>query len=244
MSLGAVISKREINDYLNFGTVTGASQGRSHDQGSKNFKEALKQKYGIIQTKKTLLDMVTGTRLPHSIVIASHIFQYRWRMHLATFSTITDINDARNGLLLYKPVEWAFDRAKLCIEVKGGDMVFRLLDRGLENVKLTDKSPGFKEITRTPEIEAAEAQLVMTFGDLDGAKVQIPTDSEMRPSKRLLTLHAYASWLHAGPGSSIPPPPSSDVSGDHLTTELIQEALSWSKEKRRSHKITAMGGTY
>jgi len=54
---------------------------------------------------------------------------------------MTDIDDPLNGLLLYKPVEWAFDRAKICVEVKSGDnMTFRLLDEALRNTLLVDQA--------------------------------------------------------------------------------------------------------
>jgi hypothetical protein len=209
---------------LGFEAVSGASQGRSSDLGVKHFKRRLKKSYNLgTETKKLLFDMATGTELPHSIVVASHIFQYRWRLYLSSFSSITDINDARNGLFLYKPVEWAFDRARLCIEVRGGGMFFRLLDPDLATVKLTDKAREFRDIVRTPEIEAAEAHLETTFGDLDGAELHIPPSSEMRPSKRLLTLHAYACWFFAN--RNIPPPPSDNVSEDGETTEVLLEVV-------------------
>jgi len=224
--------KISLLSILNFEAVSGASQGRSSDPGVMAFKDIMQQAYGQPMDPNddpTLFDMVTGTELPHGIVVASHIFQYRWRLYLPSFSSITDINDARNGLFLYKPVEWAFDRAKLCIEVRGGDMFFRLLDPGLETVKLTDKAREFKDIVRTPEIEAAEAHIEMTFGDLDGARLHIPPGSEVRPSKRLLTLHTYASWLFAtalSPNRDIPPP-RCDYGPDEELDALRDIVIQW-----------------
>jgi hypothetical protein len=42
-------------------------------------------------------------------------------------------------LLLYKPVEVAFDQGKICIEVDGvGRMRFALLDQSIRDKKLVD----------------------------------------------------------------------------------------------------------
>jgi hypothetical protein len=137
-----------------------------------------------------------------SYVIASHIFQHRWRLTLPFLSQILDIkdvNDVRNGLFLYKPVEWAFDRAKIFIEMNEtvtGSMLFRLLDQDLRDVKLADKASELRmEGKRERPPVGREASLQTTFGDLDGQNLHFPPNSDMRPSKRLLAIHAYAAWI-------------------------------------------------
>jgi hypothetical protein len=94
---------------LNFKDATIALQSRA-DMHPK-FELLLKCEYHQPDDGK-LFDMATGTCLPHSIVVASHIFQYKWQNKLLQFTSLTDINDSRNGLLLYRPVEWAFCQAK------------------------------------------------------------------------------------------------------------------------------------
>jgi hypothetical protein len=95
-----------------------------------------------------IFDMVTGKRLPHQIVIAAHIFQHKWRNNLSKYTSLTNIDDVRNGLLLYKPVEWAFNRAKICVEVNSREeMTFYLLDQDLRDVKLVAKACDLRDIS-------------------------------------------------------------------------------------------------
>lgn len=51
------------------------------------------------------------------------------------------INDVRNGLLLFKPVEWAFDTSQLCFKLdqQFEHYVPHLLNERLSEVKLVDK---------------------------------------------------------------------------------------------------------
>jgi hypothetical protein len=181
-----------LNARLNFENATVASQSRADTQWK--FKRLLKREY-LQPEIGNLFDMATGTYFPHGSVVASYIFQHKWQKELSQFTSITDIDDPRNGLLLYKPVEWAFDRAKICVEVKSGDkMTFCLLDQDLRNIVLADKACELRDDTgrgnkRLPE----EMDLRTTFGDLDEQPLKFPEGTVMRPSKRLLGLHAVAA---------------------------------------------------
>jgi len=142
-----------------------------------------------------LFDMATGEYLPHDVVKPSHIFLYRWRRWISHYTSFKDVNDVRNGLLLYKPVEWAFNRAKLCINVNStGEIAFQLLDKDLYDVKLIERLV-------SPEVAAillgVRRGLETTFGDLDREPVQFPAGSMMRPSEQLLGLHAIAAWVES-----------------------------------------------
>ena len=55
-------------------------------------------------------NMATGERFCHVSVIGPHISQHRWWRALPFLTSLTDIDDPHNSLLLYKPVEDAFDR--------------------------------------------------------------------------------------------------------------------------------------
>ena len=114
--------KINVMQTLDFENVTNASHAQDGD-----FREPLKEVYGFSDNEKKsdLWDMATGEYFCPGCVIAAHIFQYRWQRFLPILSSFTDIHDVHNGLLLYKPVEWAFDQAKLCIQVnKTGAMTF------------------------------------------------------------------------------------------------------------------------
>jgi hypothetical protein len=179
---------------LNFENATIASKDRRDTQPG--FKALLKREYHQ-PGQGDLFDMATGKCLPHSIVVASHIFQHKWQHELSQWTSLTDINDTCNGLLLYRSVEWAFNRAKICVEVNSQEEItFCLLDQGLRDVKLVDKAGELRsESNRGHQPLMAGMELQMTFGELDEQPLKFPDNVVMRPSKRLLGLHALlAQW--------------------------------------------------
>jgi hypothetical protein len=221
---------------LDFESITKHSQGSGSQGRSPKFKNAVKTFYGL-SGDGDLFDMATGKNLRHGSVIGAHIFQLRWQTSLSSVTSLTDINHVRNALLLYKPVEEAFDRARLCIEVKGQTMRFRLLDEVLRTTKLTDRAVILRkaaklEIPLTP----AEMALKTTFGDLDGRELFFPQGCSHRPSKRLLALHGRAALLFARANYEVPetsvPYLDQDMNvSDDLQTQVTLERLSLSLGK-------------
>ena len=216
-----------LNARLSFEDATVASQSRADTQA--NFKRLLKREYHQPEIGN-LFDMATGTCLPHSIVVASYIFHYMWRKELPEFTSLTDINDPCNGLLLYKPVEWAFDRAKICVEVKSRDeMTFRLLDQDLRGILLADKACHLRDQRGGGNQRLKEEEnLRMTFGDLDGQPLKFPEGTVMRPSKRMLGLHAVRARGTAQVRAPQHPIPevAYDTSDDETTKKAIT-ILQW-----------------
>ena len=94
-----------------------------------------------------------------------------------------------------------------------------------KEVKLTDKAKNLRFLSkRKVELNKIEAQLSMTFGDLDGRKGSFPPGCTMRPSKQLLALHATAAWLEFDKNRRIPPPrydSSSDLLNDEETMKIM-----------------------
>jgi hypothetical protein len=172
--------------------------------------------------QEDLFDMATGHYLPCDLVVASHIFLYKWRNRMLRHTDFRDINDVRNGLLLYKPVEWAFNRAKMCIEVdEMGRMTFRLLDYDLYNVKLIE--------LRSKRRTFGTTNVQTTFGDLDKQEVRFPEHSVTRLSHQLLGLHAIAAWVEAQsntPNSEIIVP-ECNVLDMETTTSFNRLILAW-----------------
>lgn len=113
-------------------------------------------------------------------VIASHIWKSATRGRgLEQFNLDRDdLNDPRNGLLLAKPIEDAFDSKRLCFIWHNDGQCFKL--------HLLD-----------PLLAATEAsrQLGRTFGSLQGSVLQCPPGK--RPWRRLLQWHAYCSFAEA-----------------------------------------------
>ena len=178
-----------------------------------------------------MFDMATGQYLPNAVVMASHVFLYRWRRRLLHFTALEDIHDVHNGVMLYGPVQWAFNRAKICIEVNtAGRMIFRLLDHSLYDVGLVDKACELRrELGRDHQPIGKEANLQMTFGDLNGREMQFPDHSTTRPLKQLLGLHSFAAWVeahHSSPNAeiSIPVCHASDAEKTKLPFNMFIEA--------------------
>jgi HNH endonuclease len=215
---------------LSFENATVASRSRADEQGK--FKRLLKREYHQPEIGN-LFDMATGTSLPHGSVVASHIFQHKWEKELSQFTSLTDIDDPCNGLLLYKPVEWAFDRAKICVEVKSGDkMTFRLLDEDLRDTLLADKACSLRDERGCGNKRLKEEEnLRMTFGDLDEQPLKFPEGTVMRPSKRLLGLHAVAARKTAQVRNPLRriEEVAYDTSDDETTKNAIT-VLQWRKE--------------
>ena len=58
--------------------------------------------------------MLTSEALPSKTVIAAHLYKSSWAVFVEMALGFSDIDDVRNGLLLWKPIEHAFDTAQLC----------------------------------------------------------------------------------------------------------------------------------
>ena len=119
---------------------------------------------------------LTHVHLPKQIVVASHLWKRAWNSCVKThvllmFSDllqlklrictgllltvvyslkhlvgIEEINSSRNGLLLFRPIEWSFNNSRaIFVRDELGNWVYTLLDQGLRNVQLIDK---FVELER------------------------------------------------------------------------------------------------
>ena len=112
-----------------------------------------------------------GLGLPACLVTAGHIFKYEWLDLVLDWMGFPDIDDVRNGLLLFKPVEYAADHSQLCFI----DGICRILDPSIRHLRLLDALaaiPGdYKPEGYTYKEWAAYEPLVAvlgnkTFGDL------------------------------------------------------------------------------
>ena len=181
----------KIKENLSFDAVTLQSQ----ESVTVGFKDVLKQVYEQPESyEQELFDIATGMLLPNSTIVGAHIFQHQWSKYLTTFTNLSNIDDPSNGLLLYKLVEWAFNRALLCVEITEGEMRFCLFCQELEDIKLVDKAVELWALGQHPSaLPQEESNIKTTFGDLDGRPVFFPPSFKMQPSRRVLMLHATAS---------------------------------------------------
>ena len=110
------------------------------------FKNELIELYSAVISRPRGLQwvycMITREFLPKPWVIASHIWKRAWHQHTFSMMGFENINDPRNGLLLFKPFEWAFDVGKICFLPDGfgegrlGNYCLHILDPDLREVTL------------------------------------------------------------------------------------------------------------
>lgn len=147
---------------------------------------------------------ILDTDLPKFLVIGSHLFKHGWGSVMAhTILGIENIDSTRNGLLLFQPIEKAFDRSQLCFLKSPNDDSFylKLLDPRIRNISLLDQCLPFisvKEcINYGKSIEEVISLLkkcltfedrLITFGDLEGREIKCYGIT--RPYKRCLNFHA------------------------------------------------------
>lgn len=114
--------------------------------------------------------MLSRVFLPKPHVIAAHIWKRAWHMACRKYMEF-DVNDVRNGLLLFKPFEWAFDNSKICFISDGfvpggGNYVMHILDDGIKDVGIVDKFvelEGLRNGVRGPYILTRPPPRVLPF---------------------------------------------------------------------------------
>ncbi|KAK1945316.1 hypothetical protein P3T76_003849 [Phytophthora citrophthora] len=138
-----------------------------------------------------LLCMVMDIALPSCVVIASHIFQ-RHSHHGVAIVGLNDIDDVRNGLLLFKPIEGAMDdldiafvrsedkqlTLKIINETMWRDLlVDRMTDEQWEALGLDSLPTGWKYSERPLSAPNAPSfDVLTTFDELDGKLLHFPSD--------------------------------------------------------------------
>ena len=131
-------------------------------------------------------------------VSVSHLFKHAWHDSVGVVG-LADIDDERNGLPMFKPMEWAFDSSRLCFYIPGDTqkLTVKLLDNSIADLRLCQKGMELFE----PHWKSQPTNVVnMTFRQLDGMELTFDNRgmcSMHRPCKRVICLHAKASRKHA-----------------------------------------------
>lgn len=85
------------------------TEGKISDRNPR-FGAKVKAAYSAVRGK-TCWCLLTNDILPKETVIGTHLFKHQWKeqVHLIR---LADIDDTRNGLPLWKPIEWAFNTSR------------------------------------------------------------------------------------------------------------------------------------
>lgn len=211
------MAKRKTNDALmayleDRFTYDGNSTSASERP---DFKPNLARDYLLVpeqQYRETpgLLCQILDVKLPKFLVSAFHVFKPKWAADSYYLLDFDDVVSSRNGLLLFQPIERAFNRSQLCfLKANREDSLFlRLLDPGLRDITLFDAClPLINEIdcasinkTVDEVLSALQITLtvngrLLTFGDIEGNR--IICKGKIRPYKRCLNFHAAVARRYA-----------------------------------------------
>ena len=102
------------------------------------------RKYYSVPTRKVTISsvqnscMVTNWWFPAELVTAVHLFRHRRKDLAKDHFDIDDIDSPRNGLLLFKPIEVAYDNYQLTIIKQGADYILKIIDPGIKKTPLID----------------------------------------------------------------------------------------------------------
>ncbi len=166
--------------------VWSESKRSQHEQES--FKTSLIQFYQRQDPSddKRLRCMILNDFFPRQLVIASHIWKYCTRGRgLEEFGlNEEDLNSPRNGILMCKEIEQAFDTKRLCF------LVNKICSEALV-VKVLD--PALLDPATSPVVIPGYS--TVKFCDIDGLPLRHPVGN--LPFRRILNFHAKRSFQTA-----------------------------------------------
>ena len=159
---------------------------------------------------------LAGIDLPATSVIAAHLWKYEWKDSIKVLFGFSDINDPRNGLLLYKIFKEAYDRAQICFVYHADEEVAtwrcHVLDKNIllmtwkqymrAHKKASSEGKIGEGVTRV--MDALKEEGLSCFHDIDGKDLCLPPLQQ--PYKRVLNVHARLGLTRAGQEEKLPQP--------------------------------------
>ena len=178
-----------------------------------DFKINLKKYYDCEGPNGTVRCMLLDTNLPSQVVIASHLFRRSNYDIASPLLQIDDIDDIKNGLLLFKPIEAAFDKFEIGFIYDHEDDLYRLKlfnnHADFKNCRLVDYLGRSEDLFKGMNLNEKELalnwrlstdpvyypninfNLQTAFGDLEGKSIAFKNLN--RPYQRCLNLQARAA---------------------------------------------------
>jgi HNH endonuclease len=166
-----------------------------------DFKRKLCQFYKCYRRKKQWIRcMVLDVSFPKSVVTAAHLFPRHNEVIANRYMGIHNIDDTRNGMLMFKPLEYAFDRFQLSF-IREDDLSFKLklFDQSICDTKLIDyitedekKRVVMDAVLVRGTSVPCDFNITQTFGQIDGRIIQF--HNRNRPYNRCLNLQARLAY--------------------------------------------------
>jgi hypothetical protein len=138
--------------------------------------------------------MLLNIQLPYSNITGSHLLKREWAPYSMLLAGIDDVNNMRNGLLLYKPLEWAFDTSRLTFiwDAKRKKLVAHILDESIMDVALSSKA---WELLKQRYRRDQRLLQGRRFRDVHGVALKLPTG--FMPWRRALCFQAHHARMEA-----------------------------------------------
>lgn len=135
---------------------------------------------------KTLRCSLLNLALPRGNVIGAHLAKRSWHGFVKSLLGFDDVHDVRNGLLLHKSIEWAFDTSRLVFvwDASHGSLTARVLDPSILGELLSDKAATLLGVRYTSDVETLAGR---TFRDVNGLSLV----TRHAPFRRCLCMHAH-----------------------------------------------------
>jgi hypothetical protein len=149
--------------------------------------------------------MVLDIPFPKSVVTAAHLFRRSNEYLASPLMQIQNIDDPKNGMLMFKPLEYAFDHFQISFIAEKDCSTFKLklFDQSIQNTLLMDfiKDPNQRQVVMDAISLAnlkkrCKFDLETTFGDIDGKRV-VFSSLIKRPFNRCLNLQARLAHMIA-----------------------------------------------
>ena len=116
--------------------------------------------YGKTRAVTSIVCMFSQADLPFQTIVGGHIFKSCWKEFCMDRLSFEDINDERNGLLLFKPFEFAFDNSHICFLLSNSGprrYAMRILHPDIKGMTLLEYIQRFDEIDTTFLLRSHEA---------------------------------------------------------------------------------------
>jgi hypothetical protein len=169
-----------------------ASSDRSNNQAVKVDCLNYYNNTALTNLPATITCQFLGIDFPTSQVTCSHIFQKKWAKSRAIIE-LKEINDVQNLLLLFKPIEVAFDEGRICFLWDSSVSKFKMkvLDPAIRTKTVLDLA-----IRQFPKDSTTNVNSILnsTFEALEGNPLNT---GNVLPYKRCLAFHASRSRFEA-----------------------------------------------
>ncbi|KAK1929129.1 hypothetical protein P3T76_015422 [Phytophthora citrophthora] len=123
--------------------------------------------------------MLFDIAFPQSLVFATHLFRRSNEYLASVLMHISDIDDVKNGLLLFQPLKHAFDHFQLSFLLDDTDILrLKLFDPTIRDIHLIDlKGPNGNKVLRAEQMKVllnstrkrCHFDTQTTYSDVDGS---------------------------------------------------------------------------